>query len=46
MSFYESLSHLLISFDIVHSDRWTSATLGPGGHRYSILFIDDFTNFL
>jgi hypothetical protein len=33
-------------FDIVHSDLWTSPTLSSGGHRYYILFLDDFTNFL
>jgi len=46
MSFYESLSHTLLPFDIVHSDLWTSPTLSYGGHRYYILFLDDFTNFL
>jgi histone deacetylase 1/2 len=30
----------------VHSDLWTSPTLSSGGHRYYILFLDDFTNFL
>jgi histone deacetylase 1/2 len=36
----------LLPFDIVHSDLWTSPTLSSGGHRYYILFLDDFTNFL
>ncbi|CAJ2641560.1 unnamed protein product [Trifolium pratense] len=46
LPFYESLSHTLFPFDIVHSDLWTSPTLSSGGHRYYILFLDDFTNFL
>jgi transposase InsO family protein len=46
LPFYESLSHTLLPFDIVHSDLWTSPTLSSGGHRYYILFLDDFTNFL
>jgi len=33
-------------FDIVHSDLWTSPVLSFGGHRYYVLFLDDFTYFL
>jgi hypothetical protein len=33
-------------FDIVHSDVWTSPALSSGGHRYYVLFLDDFTDFL
>jgi hypothetical protein len=33
-------------FDIVHSDLWTSPMLSSGGHRYYVLSLDDFTDFL
>lgn len=46
MSFYESLSHTLLPFDIVHGNLWTSPTLSSSGHLNYILFVDDFTNFL
>ena len=46
LPFYDSLSRTLFPFDIVHSDLWTSPTLSSGGHRYYVLFLDDFTNFL
>jgi len=39
LPFYESLSQTLLSFDIMHSDLWTSPTLSSGCHRYYILFI-------
>jgi len=29
-------------FDIVHNDLWTSPILSSGGHRYYVLFLDDF----
>jgi len=32
MSFYESLSHTLLLFDIVHSDLWILPTLSSGDH--------------
>jgi len=46
LPFYDSLSYTSLPFDIVHSDIWSSPTLSSGGHRYYVLFLDDFTNFL
>ncbi|KAD6454414.1 hypothetical protein E3N88_09120 [Mikania micrantha] len=46
LPFYDSLSTTSLPFDILHSDLWTSPILSSGGHRYYILFLDDFTNFL
>ncbi|KAJ9543556.1 hypothetical protein OSB04_023263 [Centaurea solstitialis] len=46
LPFYDSLSYTYLPFDIVHSDVWTSPTLSSGGHRYYVLFLDDFTDFL
>jgi histone deacetylase 1/2 len=44
--FYSSLSHTFMPFDTVHSDLWTSPVLSSEGHRYYVLFLDDYTNFL
>lgn len=44
--FYDSLSHTSFLFDIMHIDLWTSPTRSFGGHRYYILFFDDFMNAL
>jgi len=44
--FSNSLSHTLMSFDIVYGDVWTSHVLSSGGHHYYVLFLDDFTDFL
>ncbi|CAJ2673543.1 unnamed protein product [Trifolium pratense] len=46
LPFYNSLSYTYMPFDIVHSDLWTSPVLSSGGHRYYVLFLDDFTDFL
>ncbi|KAJ9536884.1 hypothetical protein OSB04_029617 [Centaurea solstitialis] len=46
LPFYDSLSYTYLPFDIVHSDVWTSPTLSSEGHRYYVLFLDDFTDFL
>ncbi|KAI3691365.1 hypothetical protein L2E82_49713 [Cichorium intybus] len=46
LPFHDSLSNTSLPFDIVHSDGWTSPVLSTGGHRYYILFLDDYTNFL
>ncbi|CAH9131347.1 unnamed protein product [Cuscuta epithymum] len=46
LSFSPSHSYTHAPFDIVHSDLWTSPILSSTGHRYYILFLDDFTNFL
>ncbi|MFS7991853.1 putative RNA-directed DNA polymerase [Helianthus anomalus] len=44
--FYDSVNCTRSAFDIVHSDLWTSPVLSTGGHKYYILFLDDFTNFM
>jgi hypothetical protein len=46
LPFYSSLSNTFMPFDIVHSDLWTSPILSSEGHRYYMLFLDDYTNFL
>nr|KYP70709.1 Retrovirus-related Pol polyprotein from transposon TNT 1-94 [Cajanus cajan] len=33
-------------FDIIHSDLWTSPVLSSSGHRYYVLFVDDYSKFL
>lgn len=33
-------------FDIIHSDLWTSPILSSLGHKYYVLFLDNYTNFL
>ncbi|KAI3523467.1 hypothetical protein L1887_01631 [Cichorium endivia] len=42
------LSHTITvsPFDIIHSDVWTSPVASSSGHRYYVLFLDDYTNFL
>ncbi|KAD5508144.1 hypothetical protein E3N88_15847 [Mikania micrantha] len=46
LPFDDSTSCTYLPFDIVHSDLWTSPTQSSGGHRYYILFLDDYTNYL
>ena len=46
MPFFDSQTTTLMPFDILHKDLWTSPILGPAGHKYHVLFLDDFTNFL
>ena len=46
LPFSPSNNDTIAPFDIVHSDLWTSPTLSSMGHRYYILFLDDYTNFL
>ena len=46
LPFYDSVSVTCLPFDILHSDLWTSQMLSSGGHRYYILFLDDYTNYL
>ena len=33
-------------FDIIHCDLWTSPILSSLGHKYYVLFLDNYTNFL
>ncbi|KAL2940317.1 Retrovirus-related Pol polyprotein from transposon RE1 [Bienertia sinuspersici] len=44
--FTDSLSHTTMPFDIIHSDLWTSPILSSLGHKYYVLFLDNYTNFL
>lgn len=44
--FVSSNNFIVMSFDILHSDLWTSPVLSLVGHRYYVLLLDDFSNFL
>lgn len=46
LPFLNSQTITLMPFDILHSDLWTSPVLSSAGHKYYVLFLDDFTNFL
>jgi hypothetical protein len=46
LPFFNSQTITLMPFDILHSDLWTSPVLSSAGHKYYVLFLDDFTNFL
>ncbi|XP_074293743.1 uncharacterized protein LOC141620890 [Silene latifolia] len=44
--FVASSSRTTMPFDIIHSDLWTSPIISSAGHRYYLVLLDDFTNFL
>lgn len=44
--FFPSYTRTLYPFDIIHCDLWTSPVLSSSGHRYYLLILDDFTNFV
>lgn len=46
LPFVSSNNATVMPFDILHSDLWTSPILSSAGHRYYVLFLDDFTDFL
>lgn len=46
LPFYASVSYTLLPFDIIHSDIWTSPVISTSGHRYYVLFLDDYSKFL
>ncbi|KAJ9535134.1 hypothetical protein OSB04_un001787 [Centaurea solstitialis] len=46
LPFSSSTSTMFSPFDVMHSDIWNSPILSTNGHKYYILFLDDFTNFL
>ena len=46
LSFYDSISGTSMPFDILLSNLWTSPVLSSSGHRYYVLFLDNFSNFL
>jgi hypothetical protein len=41
-----SSNQSLLPFDILHSDVWTSPVLSSLGHKYYVLFLDNYSNFL
>jgi hypothetical protein len=45
LSFKTSSNKSLLPFDILHSDVWTSPVLSSLGHKYYVLFLDDYSNF-
>lgn len=46
LPFSSSTSCTELPFDLLHSDLWTSPVLSSAGHKYYILFLDDYSNFL
>ena len=46
LPFADSNSCTFMPFDIIHSDLWTSPILSSSGHKYYILLLDDYSNFL
>lgn len=46
LSFYASSSNTFMPFEIIHSDLWTSPIWSSAWHKYYILFLDDYSNFL
>ena len=42
LPFVSSSLNTTMPFDILHSDLWTSPVLSSLGHRYYVLFLDDF----
>lgn len=46
LSFVSSNNVTVIPFDILHSGLWTSLILSSIGHRFYVLFLDDFSDFL
>jgi len=45
LSFMNSHNHSLLPSDILHSDVWTSPVLSSFGHKYYVLFSDDYSIF-
>jgi histone deacetylase 1/2 len=46
LPFCSSQNITLMPFDILHSDLWTSPVLSSSGHRYYVLFLDNYSDFL
>ncbi|KAJ9543733.1 hypothetical protein OSB04_023440 [Centaurea solstitialis] len=46
LTFSPSVSPTYASFDIIHSDLWTSPVLSTQGFRYYLVLLDDFTHFV
>ena len=46
LPFNNSVSHTLSSFDLIHSDVWGPSPIStPGGSRYFVIFVDDFSRY-
>ena len=46
LPFNNSVSHALSSFDLIHSNVWgPSPICTPGGSRYFVIFVDDFSQY-
>ena len=46
LQFNDSISHALSSFDLIHSDVWGPFPIStPGGSRYFIIFVDNFSRY-
>lgn len=46
LPFNDSLSFNTMPFDIIHSDLSTSPIVSTSSHKYYILFLDNFSNYL
>ncbi|GAA0184334.1 hypothetical protein LIER_31622 [Lithospermum erythrorhizon] len=46
LPFNISTSVTSMPFDIIHNDLWTSPVLSSSGHRYYLIFLDDFISYL
>ena len=46
LPFNNSVSRALSSFDLIHSDVWGPSPIStPGGSRYFVIFVDDFSRY-
>ena len=46
LPFNNNVSHALSSFDLIHSDVWGPSPIStPGGSRYFVIFVDDFSRY-
>ena len=46
LPFNNSVSHVFSSFDFIHSDVWGPSPIStPGGSRYFVIFVDDFSQY-
>ena len=46
LPFNNSVSHVLSSFDLIHSDVWGPSLISTlGGSRYFVIFVDDFSRY-
>ena len=46
LPFNNNVSHALSSFDLIHSNVWGPSPIStPGGSRYFVIFVDDFSRY-